>query len=245
MRQLTHGSLFAGIGGFDLGFERAGIKTVWQVEIDPFCREVLERHWPNVQRFEDVRECGEHNLCRVDIITGGFPCQDLSLAGLGAGLSGERSGLWSELYRCIRTLRPGFALVENVSALLVRGFGRVLSDLAEIGYCCEWDCLCAGYFGAPHLRERLFVLAYSDEINGQERLGSKSDGPRTIFAGSDCERFPIWLQAADRFAGVDDGLSARLYLNRGGSLGNAVVPQIAEWIGRRIVDASARGDKEE
>jgi DNA (cytosine-5)-methyltransferase 1 len=237
---MTHGSLFAGIGGFDLGFERAGIKTVWQVEIDEYCRRVLERHFPDAERFSDVRECGKHNLRHVDVLTGGFPCQDLSLAGLGAGLDGERSGLWSEYFRLICELRPRFALVENVSALLVRGFGRVIGDLAEIGYRCEWDCLCAGYFGAPHLRERVFLLAYPNEGNGEARLGIEQDGPRTIFAGRNCESFPIWLQAADSFAGMDDGLSHRLYESRGGSLGNAVVPQIAEWIARRILEAESR-----
>lgn len=240
---MTHGSLFSGIGGFDLGFERAGIETVWQVEIDPFCRKVLERHWPNVRRFEDVRECSNANLSTPDIISGGFPCQDLSVAGFGAGLSGERSGLWSEYFRLIRELRPRFALVENVSALLVRGFGRVIGDLAEIGYRCEWDCLCAGYFGAPHLRERVFLLAYPDESNGKAGMGTEQKRPRTIFAGSDCESFPVWLQTADRFIGVDDGLSHRTYEHRGGSIGNAVVPQITEWIGRRILECKSETGK--
>src|SRR5438309_1442418 len=132
---MTHGSLFAGIGGFDLGFERAGIETVWQVEIDPFCRKVLEKHWPNVRRFEDVRKCGAHNLERVDIVTGGFPCQDVSAANTeGEGLDGDRSGLWFEYQRIISELRPAIAVVENVANLLNRGIERILGGLAEIGY---------------------------------------------------------------------------------------------------------------
>src|SRR5215471_10832235 len=118
---MTHGSLFAGIGGFDLGFERAGFKTIWQVEIDEYCRRVLERHFPGAERFADIRDCGKHNLKPVDVISGGFPCQDISNAGLRAGIDGERSGLWNDMQRIVGELCPRFVLVENVAALLVRG----------------------------------------------------------------------------------------------------------------------------
>src|SRR5256885_1463792 len=111
-RRLTHGSLFAGIGGLDLGFERAGIKTVWQVEIDEYCRRVLEKHFPEAERFRDIRECGAHNLRAVDILSGGFPCQDIAYCGFGAGLAGERSGLWYEYARIIRELGPRLVVVE-------------------------------------------------------------------------------------------------------------------------------------
>lgn len=121
----TIGSLFAGIGGFDLGFERAGFKTLWQVEINEWARKVLAKNFPHAERYADIRECGRHNLRPVDVICGGFPCQDISNAGLRAGIEGERSGLWSEMHRIIGELRPRLVLVENVAALLGRGMGRV------------------------------------------------------------------------------------------------------------------------
>ena len=130
---MTHGSLFSGIGGFDLGFQRAGIETLWQVEIDGYCRRVLARHFPGAERYEDVRSCGVRNLRAVDVISGGFPCQDIS-NGKRAGIDGERSGPWSEYARIIRELRPRYVVVENVAALLGRGMERVLGDLAACGY---------------------------------------------------------------------------------------------------------------
>jgi DNA (cytosine-5)-methyltransferase 1 len=161
------GSLFAGIGGFDLGLQRAGMRVAWQVELDPYCRAVLARHFPKAQRYEDVREAGQ-NLAPVDLICGGFPCQDLSAAGKGAGLDGARSGLWAEFARIVRELRPRYVVVENVPALLTgKGkrwdrapIGRVLGDLAEAGYDAEWACLSAREFGAPHLRKRVWIVAY-------------------------------------------------------------------------------------
>ncbi|MDY6895180.1 MAG: DNA cytosine methyltransferase, partial [Thermotogota bacterium] len=161
---ITFGSLFAGIGGFDLGLERAGMECKWQVEIDPFCQKVLAKHWPEVKKYEDVRKVGKHNLEPVDLICGGFPCQDISNAGSRLGLAGKRSGLWAEYYRIICELRPRFIVVENVSALLVRGFGVVLGDLATCGYNAEWQCFPAAYFGAPHPRDRVFIVAYSNRI---------------------------------------------------------------------------------
>ena len=163
----TMGSLFAGIGGFDLGFERAGFRTEWQVEIDPYCQRVLQKHFPHASRFGDIRECGRHNLKPVDVICGGFPCQDISNAGKRAGIEGERSGLWSEYARIIRELRPRFVVVENVAALLGRGIGRVLGDLAEIGYDAEWEIISAAAVGAPHLRERVWILAYPMQRSGR------------------------------------------------------------------------------
>lgn len=157
---------------------------------------------------------------------------------LGAGLAGERSGLWGEYIRIVRCLRPRFVLVENVAALLVRGFETVIGDLANSGYDAEWDSLRAGYFGAPHRRERVFLLAYTNESNGQAGLGAIAQWPRPLFAGCDCARFPVWLQAADCFIGVDDGVSAKVYQAEVGGLGNAVVPQVAQWIGERILEAS-------
>jgi DNA (cytosine-5)-methyltransferase 1 len=171
----TVGSLFAGIGGFDLGFERAGFKTIWQVEINPYCQKVLAKNFPEAKRYGDIRECGRGNLVPVDVICGGFPCQDISNAGLRAGIDGERSGLWGEMHRIIGELRPRFALVENVAALLGRGFGRVLGDLAEIGYDAEWEVISAADVGAPHLRERVWILAYPMRRSGSTQPGEQQE----------------------------------------------------------------------
>jgi len=163
---LTFGSLFAGIGGLDLGLERAGLACKWQVEIDAYCNKVLEKHWSNVRRYGDVRECGRHNLEPVDLICGGFPCQDVSHAGKRAGLKeGTRTGLWYEFARIIRELEPRWVLAENVPGLLSvdsgRGMGTVLRDLAEGGYDTKWDCIPAAAFGAPHLRYRIFIVGHA------------------------------------------------------------------------------------
>jgi DNA (cytosine-5)-methyltransferase 1 len=158
---LTFGSLFAGIGGFDLGFERAGFQCKWQVEIDTYATKILERHWPDVRRERDIRQCGRHNLDRVDCIIGGFPCQDISYAGKGAGLDGARSGLFFEAIRLVRELRPRAVVLENVAGLLTRGLDRVLGTLAEVGFDAEWHCIPAAAVGAPHIRDRVFVLAYA------------------------------------------------------------------------------------
>lgn len=156
------GSLFSGIGGLELGLESCGLgPVVWQADSDAHARAVLATHWPAVHRYNDVREINE-TAPRPDIICGGFPCQDISLAGKGAGIDGERSGLWSEFARIIRALRPAVVFVENVAALANRGLNRVLGDLATLGFDAEWDVFRASDVGAPHRRERLFLLAYSD-----------------------------------------------------------------------------------
>lgn len=184
------GSLFAGIGGFELGLERAGFEIAWQVELDPYCRSVLEARFPRARRFEDVREVGAATLEPVDVLCGGFPCQDLSVAGKGAGIAGARSGLWSEFARLVRELRPRYVLVENVPALLTgKGkrwdrapIGRVLGDLAEARYDAEWACLSAREFGAPHLRRRVLLVAYPEvqlpdtECQGTGQLALRRGG---------------------------------------------------------------------
>ena len=163
------GSLFSGIGGFDLGLERAGHTVVWQVEQDEFCRKVLAKHWPNVTRYEDVHDVGRLNLPHVDLICGGFPCQPVSLTGKGLAQADER-WLWPEFARIIRELRPAYVLLENVPGLLVRGFGDVLGDLAALGYDAEWFVLSAADMGAPHLRRRAFVVAHANGAGlGEQR----------------------------------------------------------------------------
>lgn len=244
---MTFGSLFAGIGGMDLGLERSGMQCSWQVEIDPYARRVLEKHWPGVRRHDDVRTFPPTDAeeWQVDLIAGGFPCQDISNAGERAGIDGERSGLWREYARIVRVLRPCFVLVENVSALLGRGLGRVLGDLAACGYDAEWEILSACMFGAPHARERVFLIAH-DSQGGGNRV--------CVFGEINAEGVPKskWLQRIGRSfssrkrrnvkasdfgrLSKSDGFSKRLGEIAG--YGNAVVPQIAEWIGRRIVEAA-------
>lgn len=157
---ITVGSLFAGVGGFDLGMERAGMRPAWQVEIDPHARAVLARHWPEARQLEDVRKVGAHNLERVDVIVGGFPCQDLSIAGNRAGLAGGRSGLFYEMRRIIDELKPGLVIWENVPGLLSsdkgRDFARVLYSLGGIGYHGAWRILNAQFFGVPQRLRRVF-----------------------------------------------------------------------------------------
>jgi len=194
----TVGSLFAGIGGIDLGLERAGFQTKWQVEIDDYARKVLQRHFPAAERFRDVKQFPPKpdstwllhrwkERFSVDLLCGGFPCQDISTAGRGAGIDGERSGLWSEYKRIIRLLQPSFVLVENVPALTVRGIDRVLGDLAEIGYDAEWRVLSAAEFGALHLRKRIFIVAYPSSIGVHLERGwfTGENGEGAIFVDRD------------------------------------------------------------
>lgn len=237
---MTVGSLFAGIGGFDLGFERAGYEIVWQVEIDEYCRSVLERHFPGADRsVTDVRQAGKHNLARVDVICGGFPCQDISNAGLRRGINeGTRSGLWIEYARIISELRPRFVIVENVAALLERGMGRVIGDLADIGYDAEWETLPICLFGAPQCRERVWIIAYpqSNGLQGRvyqaerERLISEIPASRHWTSGL----FANWKEfmAEPRVHRMADGFPEKV--DQLTALGNAVVPQIAQWIAERI-----------
>jgi len=164
--KLTHGSLFTGIGAFDLALECANFKTVWQVEKDDFARRVLEKHWPNVPKFSDVKECGvgrKYELASVDLISGGFPCQDLSSAGKRRGLGTPanptaRSGLWFEFRRIVAEMRPRWVLVESVCGLKDLGGDEVLSGMEALGYSCWPLVVGAGNLGAPHGRKRVWIL---------------------------------------------------------------------------------------
>lgn len=191
------GSLFSGIGGLELGLEWAGVgTTVWQVEQDAFCLSVLARHWPNALRFNDVRDVGANNLPIVDVICGGFPCQDISYAGKGLGLHGQRSGLWHEFARIIGEMGPRFVVVENVTALKTRGLDHILGTLASLGYDAEWRSIRASDVGAPHRRERIFILAYTNgggrwtnwKLDTGDRLGKRNqdqgNAPEASHAGS-------------------------------------------------------------
>lgn len=176
---LAIGSLFSGIGGLELGLERGGLgPVVWQVEIEPFCRAVLARHWPGVTRHEDVRSVGASTLAPVDIVCGGFPCADVSGAGLGAGIAvGTRSGLWYEYRRIVGELRPRFVVVENVASGKGKWLCEVRSDLHALGYGTRAFALSAADVGAPHRRARVFVLADSLRHGPQGRAEGPASGP--------------------------------------------------------------------
>lgn len=157
---LTVLDLFSGIGGFSLGLERTGgFKTIAFCEIDPFCRRVLAKHWPGVPIYEDVTTA-HFTAGQADVICGGFPCQDISIAGKRAGISGERSGLWRNMVDAIRVVGPRYVIVENVAAILFGDLGTVLSDLAAIRYDAEWHCISASEVGAEHRRDRWWAVAY-------------------------------------------------------------------------------------
>lgn len=159
----TVGSLFSGIGGLDLGFERAGFTTSWQIEIDPINRAVLKNRFPHSTQYNDIRDCGAHNLSHVDVITGGFPCQDLSIAGKRKGLAGNRSGLFFEVCRILNEIQPSWVVLENVTGLLScndsKDFETVIKTLANCGYVGYWRVLNARYFGVPQARRRVFLVA--------------------------------------------------------------------------------------
>jgi DNA (cytosine-5)-methyltransferase 1 len=241
--------LFSGIGGFSLGLERAGMKTVAFCEIDPNGRRVLAKHWPGVPIYDDVRKLDAARLRadgigRIDAICGGFPCQDISNSGQKAGIDdGERSGLWKHYARLVGELRPQFVIVENVAALLGRGLGRVLGDLAAIGYDAEWQCLPGPFVGAPQLRDRVWVVAYpqgigSRAVHAQPRVFRAAAFDR---AGSTCDRGVVHRPDAERLlwppepalVRVADGFPDRV--DRIHGLGNSVIPQIPELIGRAIL----------
>lgn len=234
--------LFSGIGGFALGLQRTGhFEPAAFSEIDPECSRVLRKHWPHVENLGDVSAISaEHvaRLGRVDALTFGFPCQDLSLAGPGTGLAGARSALFWEAMRALRLVRPAVAIMENVAALLGRGMGAVLGAMAEAGYDTEWDCVRAQDAGRPHKRDRVFLVAYAQGNGwGPGRPWGLADG----LAGLPIE--PCWRGDPvaffeERFAqpsllGVDDGFPTGLH--RLGLCGNAIIPDIAERIGRLLV----------
>jgi DNA (cytosine-5)-methyltransferase 1 len=283
--------LFSGIGGFSLGLERAGMQTIAFCEVDPACRQVLKKHWPDVPIFEDVKTLTAKDIHdTVDVICGGFPCQDISLAGKGAGLAGERSGLWYEYRRLIEEIRPRYVIIENVAALRSRGLDAVLSGLTEIGYDAEWHCIPASAVGAPHQRDRIWIVAYTNDNgrnsaqntqsypSGNDRgqaganiaveLTRSSDmgedvrrsSPETVADSSSIRPSGSWqpiqpqypaavvngqavesqhgrvspLWAAEPDVGrVAHGVPKRV--DRLKQLGNAVVPQIPELIGRAIL----------
>jgi len=230
------GSVFSGVGGIDLGLERAGMRCQWQIEISQFCRKVLSRYWPKVKRYGDIREVHGSELEPVDLVCGGFPCEDISLAsGMGVGIVGERSGLWSEFARILGEVRPRFALIENVPALRSRGLALVLQDLRALGFDAEWHCIPASAFGAPHRRDRIFIVAYPEGAFRQAILNGEAvahvDGKPLVRTAISRGKRHAWA--------IEPGMVRMVYgvpnrVDRVAALGRAVVPQIAEWMGKRI-----------
>lgn len=265
---LTIGSLFSEIGGLELGLEMAGVgHTVWQVEIDQWCRRVLAKHWPNAERYEDVREVGAHCLQRVDVLCGGFPCQNVSSAGKREGLAGARSGLWFEYLRIVSELHPRFVVVENVASGTKLWLPTVREGLEGLGYRVRAFALSAADVGAPHLRRRVFVVADADgaelrdepgRSGGARRQGANvapDDGSTWRAHGhADGEGEPALAEHGEmagvcsvasgtsawasppEFCPLDDGVSTRLVGRRLKALGNAVVPQCSEVIGRILLE---------
>lgn len=234
-------SLFAGIGGLELGLELAGMTVVGQVEIDPFCRSVLAKHWPDVPRNDDVRTAVQwwqsEARPKVDVICGGFPCQPFSQAGLRRGPADERWG-WPWMLECIRGIRPRYVLVENVSTLVQDSWawGTILSDLHLLGFDAWWETLRASDFGAPHRRERVYLVAHPQGCDGADTHQpaapwAQEHKPRGSRGRSG---WGNWIPepALDRVA---HGIPRRVVHDPLFALGNAVVPQVSEHIGRQLM----------
>ncbi|RTK93849.1 MAG: DNA cytosine methyltransferase [Rickettsiales bacterium] len=189
--------IFSGIGGFSIGLEAVGMKTVAFCEINPFCRKILTRHWPSIPIFSDITTIHREDLkalLKIDVIAGGFPCQDISVAGKGGGIKAKRSGLWKEFARLINEVRPKYAIIENVANLRSTGLISVLQDLWTIGYDAEWHCIPASAFGAPHRRDRIWIIAYPSCISkvglsiGQEETESTFGDSCKNASDPDCKR---------------------------------------------------------
>ena len=258
--------LFSGIGGFSYGLEKTGLyETVAFCEWDKKCQAVLNKHWPSVPKFSDIANLiyleggilhddldGLTVFTKVDVITGGFPCQDISLAGKGAGIEGERSGYWKHYKRLIKDIQPKGVIIENVSALRNRGLDQVLQDLHEVGYDAEWHCIPASHCGAPHSRDRIWILAYCrgagrtrhaalrvlpediGQVGRQEKWCSKKLG--FSFWDNPYEQSSNWPKPLLR--GVDVRLAGRV--DRLKQVGNSVYWPIVQGLGthlhRNLVD---------
>lgn len=232
---LTVGSLFSGIGGFELGLERTGgFITKWQVEIDPYCTRILQQHWPNAQRFDDIRLFKPP--CAVDVLCGGFPCQDISAQGKKAGIEkGAQSSLWFEYVRIIRIIRPKYIIIENVHRLLSDGISTVLGTLSECGYDAEWETFRACQFGLPHTRKRVFIVAYP---SSQRFERGQPGGAPKVFLTPVCDlskRRAEDVLPTPVFCRSSDGIPNRTHRLK--ALGNSIIPDIAELIGRNILAA--------
>jgi DNA (cytosine-5)-methyltransferase 1 len=184
---LTVGSLFAGIGGLDLGLERAGMKTIWQSEIDPYASQVLKKHWPEVPNYGDIKEIKWSDVQRPDVICGGYPCQPFSTAGKRQGENDPRH-LWPWVRECISVLRPRYAILENVRGHLSLGGTTVLGEIAELGYCAEWRVISAASVGAAHRRDRIIIVAYPDDTGSRTPQRDMDSGGQELSEGTQKRR---------------------------------------------------------
>ncbi|PTX14479.1 DNA (cytosine-5)-methyltransferase 1 [Pontibacter mucosus] len=233
--RLTHGSVFSGVGGFELGAQRAGIETLWNCELQEFNRRILKQHFPKSKQYEDITTLSHPEP--VDIISGGFPCQDITSAWKeSTGIVGSRSGLWGEFARIIHEGRPLYVVGENSTDLTKRGFEKVLYDLSEIGYDAEWQCLSGTTFGVQQRRERIYFIAYARHL----ALQGQHTGP--VFRQQELQEqlagvYPGWLRRSDipqprTIRSADD---VPHLVDRIKACGNAVMPLIAEYLFRCIL----------
>lgn len=228
-------SMFSGCGALDLGLQRAGFETVAFCENSPAASAILARHWPYVPNLGDVT-AANFNMTDADMIAAGFPCQDLSNAGLRAGLAGSRSGLFWQIIRAIRVVRPKVVLLENVAALHNRGLGEVLGALAALDYDAVVHCIPASHVGAPHNRDRTWIVAHAIGCEWRQESYGRALGRM----GREQQSVPWdrdWQSALREFLGMDDGTAYRV--DRLDMIRNAVVPQIPELIGNAILLAMA------
>jgi DNA (cytosine-5)-methyltransferase 1 len=253
---LRIGSLFSGIGGLERGLEQAGVgRTVYQVELDSYCRGELRRLWPGVPQWDDISSVDPGQLPAADLVCGGFPCTDISVAAVGgarAGLQGARSGLWSRMADVVRVQRPMWVVVENVARGVGRWLPAVRDDLERLGYATLPVPLEARHVGAPHVRPRVLVLAHADGFalrKLEQRVsrgwpgGLQAQGQaQPVEHGEGGRRGSGW-PAQPRLSVVADGFSRGLATTYWRAVGNAVVPQVAEvlgWMIRELVDAGAK-----
>ena len=229
-RELTHGSLFSGIEGFGLGAALAGIKTEWSCELEDYQTKVIKKNFGNGHTvYGDIRTL--ENPPFVNIISGGFPCQDISVARKGAGIKGSRSGLWGQMHRIIGEVRPDYVIIENSPLLRKRGFEYVLHGLSEIGYVAQWQCLQGSFLGLQQRRERIYIIAYPVCKFGE------GESPKSVFRqpylpGELPRVYPGWRERRDlpeprTFGSTNDIPNL---VDRNKCLGNAVQPLMAQYI---------------
>ncbi len=219
--RLTHGSLFSGVGGFELGAEWSSINTLWNCEIEEFNRKQLKKLFSNAKQYQDITTMSYPEA--VDIISGGFPCQNISLAASKnrVGVDGDKSGLWREMLRICQEVKPKYIIIENSHTILTKGFNIILSEFAKIGYDAEWQILQGFQFGIPQRRRRLYAIFYSTSIG--DRMEE-----RQIFSGWNKLIYPAWRDTEPKIYGVSDVIPDRVAKHR--ALGNAVQPLITHYL---------------